>query len=393
MCANEVADTKECLSKWSGALACPDGTGKYYAVGVYYSEEGGCGRQPPPSKFIPLVTRSAREGLINIIKTADNGPSPYSNLKDTDCDPDKGYKRCPLGKCIDKSHMCDGYPDCSDVSDEDLKVCGSFGPSTCTHINSTHCECPSKGDMLCRNSVCVSRTKYCDGNDDCGDGSDEPQSCSTNCAVGLDLMDPSKICDNKIDCVTFLDLGNDESADRCCQQDQVGDRPYRCMLGKPTMNSANDHVSFTPSQCLPRKYVCDGDPDRSQSCANGADESDCLSLWPSSLKKVGKGSAEVPTDPFGRYRSQAEGYLYFISNGRSFLYCASALIFVEAKLKPIGNAICKSEGYDGLVSIALHSPNKIQRADFDNPLPPEEEQHFKGCQLVYLVCSKKDNEM
>ena len=31
--------TSECLNNWSGALSCPDGTGKYYAVGIYFSEK------------------------------------------------------------------------------------------------------------------------------------------------------------------------------------------------------------------------------------------------------------------------------------------------------------------------------------------------------------------
>ena len=26
------------MEKWSGALSCPDGTGKFYAVGLYYTE-------------------------------------------------------------------------------------------------------------------------------------------------------------------------------------------------------------------------------------------------------------------------------------------------------------------------------------------------------------------
>ena len=34
---NGTVDT--CMSKWSGALTCPDATGRYYAVGLYYSEE------------------------------------------------------------------------------------------------------------------------------------------------------------------------------------------------------------------------------------------------------------------------------------------------------------------------------------------------------------------
>ncbi|EDW00229.1 GH12750 [Drosophila grimshawi] len=68
---------------------------------------------------------------------------------------------CMNGECIDKSKICDGYPDCSDNSDE--------------HSCSQGRRC-QPNQFLCRNSKCVERTWRCDGEDDCGDNSDE-QSC------------------------------------------------------------------------------------------------------------------------------------------------------------------------------------------------------------------------
>jgi hypothetical protein len=34
-------------------------------------------------------------------------------------------------------------------------------------------------EFMCNNRRCVSAEKYCDGIDDCGDGSDEPRFCSS----------------------------------------------------------------------------------------------------------------------------------------------------------------------------------------------------------------------
>ena len=35
----KLAQPSDCLDHFSGALACPDGTGKYYAVGLFFSEQ------------------------------------------------------------------------------------------------------------------------------------------------------------------------------------------------------------------------------------------------------------------------------------------------------------------------------------------------------------------
>ena len=35
--------TNECLTRWSGALVCPDDSGTFYAVGIYYAHQANCG--------------------------------------------------------------------------------------------------------------------------------------------------------------------------------------------------------------------------------------------------------------------------------------------------------------------------------------------------------------
>ena len=48
-------------------------------------------------------------------------------------------------------------------------------------------------EMKCGNGLCVDKTNYCNGKDDCGDGSDEPANCNKDCVVDLRALDPVSI--------------------------------------------------------------------------------------------------------------------------------------------------------------------------------------------------------
>lgn len=61
---------------------------------------------------------------------------------------------------------CDGEDDCGDHSDE---VGCDKSNSTCTD-----------GQYLCRNQKCIDYDMVCDKKDDCGDESDEPLHCGQN---------------------------------------------------------------------------------------------------------------------------------------------------------------------------------------------------------------------
>ena len=74
------------------------------------------------------------------------------------------------------------------------------------------------------------------------------------------------------------------------------------------------------------------DPENCQSCTNGADEVDCVSIFGhkkhyddySKVPSLGYTNNTLPQNPtldaFGRATSQREGYLYFTAHGRQFLY-------------------------------------------------------------------------
>lgn len=95
------------------------------------------------------------------------------------------HMKCRNGLCKPQLWKCDGYNDCGDGTDEEN--CGGFlsEPSRLHHMNPHAliwtCGCfPStdgcKDDgFLCRTGRCISQTLKCNGQDDCGDGSDESQ--------------------------------------------------------------------------------------------------------------------------------------------------------------------------------------------------------------------------
>lgn len=108
--------------------------------------------------------------------------------------------RCANGLCVLKLWLCDGQNDCGDNSDE--TNCANH---TCL-----------ENQFTCGNGYCVPSSYVCDGDRDCLDSSDEdPRICartpapscprsSFSCGNGT-CINMSQVCDGHEDCVNGVD--------------------------------------------------------------------------------------------------------------------------------------------------------------------------------------------
>lgn len=125
--------------------------------------------------------------------------------------------RCPSNKkCIHKTWLCDGEPDCPKMEDESDAVCS---------INK--CE---ENQFRCTNGKCIEERDKCDGTNHCSDGLDEkhcpalPITCSDGtylCKNSTKCIDPSSVCNGIKDCPNGDD--EDESCGvKECSENNAG---------------------------------------------------------------------------------------------------------------------------------------------------------------------------
>ncbi|KAH8868961.1 Low-density lipoprotein receptor [Schistosoma japonicum] len=144
---------------------------------------------------------------------------------------------CRDGTCIPENYFCNGRQDCSDGSDEQPPHCVSVCP-------------PPR--ILCSSGECITQEMRCDGIQHCRDGSDEigcPPRCRLDqyqCSSG-ECIERHMRCDGRYDCQD----GSDETG---C--------PVRC---RP------DQYQCTSGECIEQSRNCDG----RQDCRDGSDEVGC----------------------------------------------------------------------------------------------------------------------
>lgn len=115
--------------------------------------------------------------------------------------------------CVPKFTRCDGEQNCEDGEDEE--ECTATSNEEALHAVRVDCE-KSPGHTICpRTFVCIAKDWLCDGDDDCGDFSDETHcgeraSCAEDqfeCLNGL-CIQTTWTCDGDNDCKDFSDEMN-----------------------------------------------------------------------------------------------------------------------------------------------------------------------------------------
>lgn len=149
---------------------------------------------------------------------------------------------CDNHLCIPYIWRCDGDNDCGDNSDERNCDASTCGPT----------------QFVCQNGKCILPHWRCDFDNDCGDGSDEVNCTYPACAADQFQCRNGRCISRRWTC-DFEDDCRDGS-------DEVG-----CSTPKSSCSSSEFYCNYT-KMCLPLSWRCDGDDD----CPDHSDESQCV---------------------------------------------------------------------------------------------------------------------
>uniref|UniRef100_A0A672NBG1 Low-density lipoprotein receptor-related protein 1B-like n=1 Tax=Sinocyclocheilus grahami TaxID=75366 RepID=A0A672NBG1_SINGR len=170
--------------------------------------------------------------------------------------------KCLNNRCIPKRWLCDGTDDCGSNEDESNRTCSA---QTC-----------QPGQFPCENGRCIPENWRCDRDDDCGDQSDESSTCTFQIQLSLSfsLEDDCGDGSDEVGCVHACSVAQFQcSSGKCIPEHWMCDGDNDCgdLSDENTTCSRTEFHCRGDGTCVPEIWRCDGDKD----CEDGSDEFAC----------------------------------------------------------------------------------------------------------------------
>ncbi|XP_050671430.1 low-density lipoprotein receptor 1-like [Leptidea sinapis] len=182
---------------------------------------------------------------------------------------------CLNGECIFQDRFCDGNYDCEDGSDENF----------CPHQIPDAQYCNTSHQYLCADGKkCIPNTWVCNLDPDCDDGSDEANCSATlsnanaTCkgfqCDGTRCISKFWMCDGAYDCQDK----SDEDIEHTCRhalRAREMNNGLRCNIDSFGVTAMLEYTCLDNSFCVPKDMMCDGLND----CKDGSDEGKFCEHW------------------------------------------------------------------------------------------------------------------